>query len=63
MRDFCEMFAKIEANPMDIVEGLSVGEFLLAKQHAQECKECLDRIERVCAKYPDEPPTIGFGVN
>lgn len=47
--DFCEWFKDIEADPHRIVAGLSVREFLLAREHMAVCSDCSDLVDRVLA--------------
>ncbi len=63
MRDYCEFFATIEKDPEAVISGLTIGEYMEAANHVQECKTCMDSTQRVLDRYKDEPPTIGFNVN
>lgn len=55
-RDWCKFFADIEANPKAIVQGLTVRDLLLAREHVYNCDTCYMRSERVLAQKP--PTTI-----
>ncbi len=60
--DFCKLFTAIEADPLAPVH-MTVGQHLAAAYHVRECKECADLVERVAAKYPEEPRGIDIGLN
>lgn len=55
--DWCEYFSNIEADPHAMTPRLTIRQFFEARDHARECQDCYDRIERTVANNP-EPPEL-----
>ncbi len=60
--DFCKFFADIESDPHAAVK-ITVGEYLQAAEHAQQCEACFNAIERTVAKGDQDPPPLMMGLN
>ena len=62
-KTFCEFFAAIESDPKAEINDFTIGDYLKAKNHVQECQECSDSCDRVLAKAPKDVNIIGFNKN
>ena len=49
--DYCELIAAIGRDPSKIVSGLKVRDFLLMKQHYNECDKCAAIVDDVVENY------------
>jgi hypothetical protein len=61
--DCCKFFQQIEADPEAIITDLTIGEYLMARNHLIDCEECNAIVDRVINKYPEERNRIGFNPN
>ncbi len=64
-KTFCEFFEWIEENPEKIVENFTIGDYIGARDHLQQCSKCNETAQRIEEKYPEdkETGTIGFNPN
>lgn len=63
MRDWCEFFRAIEADPTAITPQITVREYLQAREHLGSCDVCYNSSERVLSKYSQKDKPIGFNTN
>jgi predicted anti-sigma-YlaC factor YlaD len=60
--DFCKFFQAIEKDPLAPVD-ITVGEFLQAAEHVDECATCRDVHTRVLRRGDDEGRGIPVSLN
>lgn len=58
--DFCRFFQKMEDDPSRIIKGLTIRDFLFAREHLYNCDTCFMRSERIEAKAPKKKNKLGF---
>lgn len=60
--NYCDFFKKIAADPAAPVDGMTVSDFLKARQHLTLCEDCCAIATRVANSRARRSPEI-FGVN
>lgn len=58
--EICQIIGHIAANPEEIVDYLTVGDFLQMRQHVVVCEKCSEAIEKTVENKPEEV-NINFG--
>lgn len=63
IENLCEFIKKIHANPLAKIEGLSIREFYMLKDHLTTCQECDRLAEEIVERYKDVPtdPNLNDG--
>lgn len=51
--EICKIIQHIALNPEEIVDYLTVGDFLQMRQHVTVCDECNEAIDATVAKSPN----------
>ncbi len=65
IENMCKFIAEIEQDPEALVTGMTIKDYLLLRQHIQDCDNCYLATERVNSKYKQTEPDINdtFNVN
>lgn len=61
--DWCRFYAEIETDPRKIISDLTIGDYLQAAQHLNDCPKCEASSERVLRDAPPEDPMNKIGFN
>lgn len=63
IEDYCKFFANIAKDPEKIISGLTVKDYLLARQHITSCDKCAETVDIVNASNPNGDDDIKIGLN